>query len=139
MNVGIIQTVFIVDDEPLVLRATSRLLRAMGFKVAAFNSPEEFLRRYNPYAEGCLVLDVSMPGMGGLELQESLAKAGSLLPVIFLTGYGDQPIIERAMKAGAVAFLPKPCAPEELRDAVQRALAMDQDRRQRGSGSRVSN
>ena len=77
MNVG---SVFIVDDEPLVLRATSRPLRAMGFKVAAFNSPEEFLRRCNPHAEGCLVLDVSMPGMGGLELQESLAKAGNLLP-----------------------------------------------------------
>jgi FixJ family two-component response regulator len=80
------------------------------------------------------VLDVSMPGMGGLELRESLAKAGNLIPVIFLTGYGDQPIIERATKAGAVAFLIKPCAPEELRAAVKRALAMDRNRRQSGAG-----
>jgi FixJ family two-component response regulator len=131
MNVGFIQTIFIVDDEPLVLRATSRLLRAMGFNVAAFNSPEEFLRRYNPDAQGCLVLDVSMPGIGGLELQESLAKAGIALPIIFLTGYGDQPIVERAMKAGAVAFLTKPCAPDELHAAVKSGLAMDRNRRQR--------
>jgi FixJ family two-component response regulator len=125
------QTVFIIDDEPLVLRATSRVLRAAGNNVATFNSPEEFLRQYHPDASGCLVLDVSMPGMGGLALQERLEQGGNHVPIIFLTGYGDPPIIERAMKAGAVAFLIKPCTSEELLAAIQRAFIMDRNLRER--------
>src|ERR1700757_4855107 len=94
-------TVFVVDDYAPVRRSITRLLGAAGFAVAAFASAEEFLAQYDPGVWGCLVLDVAMPALNGLQLQDILAKAGSLLPIIFLTGEGDIPKTVRAMKQGA--------------------------------------
>lgn len=118
-------TVFLVDDDPSVLRAVGRLLRSAGLNVATFNSPQEFLEKQNPDAPGCLVLDMTMPGLNGLELQQALARAGNHLPIIFLTGHGDVPMSVRAMKSGAVDFLSKPCPDEELLEAIKQALARD--------------
>ena len=101
-------TVFVVDDYAPVRSSISRLLRAAGFAVAAFASAEEFLAQYDPQRLGCLVLDLAMPTLNGLELQHILAKAGSLLPIIFLTGHGDIPKSVQAMKHGASDFLTKP-------------------------------
>jgi FixJ family two-component response regulator len=123
--------VFLVDDDPAVLRAVGRLLRSAGLNVTTFHSPQEFLDRQNPEAPGCLVLDVTMPGLNGLELQQALIRAGNHLPIIFLTGNGDIPMTVRAMKSGAVDFFRKPCPDEELLAAIGRALAHDQLFRQR--------
>jgi FixJ family two-component response regulator len=101
-------TVFVVDDYAPVRSSISRLLRAAGFLVAAFGSAGEFLAQYDPAIWGCLLLDVAMPALNGLELQQILAKAGSLLPIIFLTGQGDIPQSVQAMKHGASDFLTKP-------------------------------
>ena len=117
--------VFVVDDYPPLRRSVSRLLRAAGFTVAAFASAEEFLAQYNPGIWGCLVLDVAMPALNGLELQEILAKAGSLLPIIFLTGEGDIPECVQAMKRGATDFLTKPVNDEDLLAAVRVAIRKD--------------
>jgi FixJ family two-component response regulator len=115
-------TVFVVDDYAPVRRSISRLLRAAGFAVAAFASADEFLARYDPSVWGCLVLDLAMPTLNGLELQHILAEAGSLLPIIFLTGEGDIPKSVRAMKHGATDFLTKPVDDEELLAAVHAAI-----------------
>ena len=115
-------TVFVVDDYAPVRRATSRLLHAAGFVVAAFASAEEFLAQYNPQSLGCLVLDLAMPTLNGLELQRILAKTGSLLPIIFLTGEGDIPKSVQAMKQGASDFLTKPVNDEDLLAAVRVAI-----------------
>jgi FixJ family two-component response regulator len=115
-------TVFIVDDYAPVRRSISRLLRAAGFAVAAFASPEEFLAQYDPHSLGCLVLDVAMPTVNGLELQRILAKAGSLLPIIFLTGHANIPKSVHAMKHGASDFLTKPVSDEDLLAAVRVAI-----------------
>ena len=119
-------TVFLVDDDPSVLRAIGRLVRSAGWNVATFGSAQEFLDRPNPDAPGCLVLDLSMPGLNGLELQQALARAGNRLPIIFLTGHGDIPMSVRAMKSGALDFLSKPCVDEELLSAIRLALSRDQ-------------
>ena len=102
------ERVYLVDDEPAVLKALSRLLRSAGLEAVTFGSPEEFLARIDPDAEGCVVLDVAMPGLDGLALQEALASRGVELPTLFLTGHGDVPQSVRAMKGGAVDFLTKP-------------------------------
>ena len=115
-------TVFVVDDYAPVRRATSRLLHAAGFVVAAFASAEEFLAQYNPQSLGCLLLDLAMPTLNGLELQRILAKTGSLLPIIFLTGEGDIPKSVQAMKQGASDFLTKPVNDEDLLAAVRVAI-----------------
>jgi FixJ family two-component response regulator len=115
-------TVFVVDDYAPVRRSISRLLRAAGFVVAAFASAEEFLEQYDPQTLGCLVLDLAMPTLNGLELQSILAKAGSLLPVIFLTGTADIPKSVQAMKQGASDFLIKPVNDEDLLAAVRVAI-----------------
>ena len=115
-------TVFVVDDYAPVRRSISRLLRAAGFAVAAFASADEFLAQYDPSVWGCLVLDLAMPTLNGLELQHILAEAGSLLPIIFLTGEGDIPKSVRAMKHGATDFLTKPVDDEELLAAVHAAI-----------------
>jgi len=130
-------TVFLVDDDVSVLRAIARLVRSAGWKVAAFHSPQDFLDRQDPDAPGCLVLDVTMPGLNGLELQQALAHAGNYLPIIFLTGTGDIPTSVRAMKSGAVDFLSKPCRDEELLGAIQYALAKDQQFRQQQAQERA--
>jgi FixJ family two-component response regulator len=118
-------TVFLVDDEPEVLKAVARLLRAEGIPVSAFSSPREFLDQVDPDAPGCLVLDMSMPGVSGLEVQRELEARGCHLPVIFLTGRADVPDTVRAMKGGASDFLTKPVEDEELLGAVRRAIEKD--------------
>jgi FixJ family two-component response regulator len=115
--------IYLVDDDPSFLRALSRRLRAAGYQVETFASAEEFLTRCRSDAAGCAVLDLQMPGLGGLELQEALAVAEEPLAVVFLTAHGDISSSVHAMKRGAVDFLTKPVRGDELLDAVQRALA----------------
>jgi FixJ family two-component response regulator len=117
--------VFVVDDDPAIRDALTSLLRSVGLAVETFGSAQEFLNRLPPDGPGCLVLDVRLPGVSGLDLQRALATAQMPLPIIFLTGYGDIPMSVRAMKAGAVDFLPKPFHDQELLDAIQQALERD--------------
>ena len=118
-------TIFIVDDYAPVRKAISRLLRASGFSVAAFASAEEFLAQYDPQEPGCVVLDLAMPAVSGLQLQGILAEKGSLLPIIFLTAHGDIPKSVQAMKHGAIDFLTKPVNDEDLLAAVRVAIEKD--------------
>jgi len=118
-------TVFIVDDEAPVRKALSRLLRAAGFVVAAFASPGEFLAQHDLHKPGCLVLDLMMPGIDGIELQKALARKGSVLPIIFLTGHGDIPKSVQAMKSGALDFLTKPVNDENLLASIRAAIKRD--------------
>ena len=129
-------TVFIVDDDPAVLKSLARLLRSARLDVATFSSPREFLERHDPSASGCLVLDVAMPGLNGLELQEALTTKGSELPIIFLTGHGDIPMSVQAMKRGALDFLTKPVNDEDLLQAVH--VAIDKDCLQRQTRAEVT-
>ncbi len=115
-------TVFVVDDYAPGRRSISRLLQAAGFAVTAFASAKEFLAQYDAEAPGCLVLDLAMPAVSGLELQGILADRGSLLPIIFLTAYGDIPKSVQAMKLGASDFLTKPVNDEDLLAAVRAAI-----------------
>ena len=115
-------TVFVVDDYAPGRRSISRLLRAAGFAVTVFASAKEFLAQYDAEAPGCLVLDLAMPAVSGLELQDILADRGSLLPIIFLTAYGDIPKSVQAMKRGASDFLTKPVNDEDLLAAVRVAI-----------------
>jgi FixJ family two-component response regulator len=118
-------TIFVVDDYAPGRRSISRLLRAAGFAVTAFASAGEFLAHYDPQASGCLVLDLTMPAVSGLELQGILADRGSLLPIIFLTAHGDIPKSVQAMKRGASDFLMKPVNDEDLLAAVRAAIEKD--------------
>jgi FixJ family two-component response regulator len=115
-------TVFLLDDEPGMLKALTRLLAAEGFNVRAFTSAKAFLESYHPEALSCLVLDVAMPELNGLELQQRLTRAGILLPIVFLTGHGDIPMSVQAIQAGAVDFLTKPVKDVDLLHAVRVAL-----------------
>ncbi len=115
--------IYLVDDDPSFLRALSRRLRAADYQVETFGSAEEFLTHRRSDSAGCAVLDLQMPGPGGLELQEALAQAEQPLPVVFLTAHGELSSAVHAMKRGAVDFLAKPVQGEELLDALQRALA----------------
>jgi FixJ family two-component response regulator len=134
-------TVFLVDDDPSVLKALSRVVREEGWSVETFESAEAFLAQRGQEAQGCLVLDVTMPGLDGLELQSRLTIAGKSLPIVFVTGHGDIPMSVRAIKAGAADFLTKPVQGEVLVAAVhaaidhhasvQQALAESADLRQR--------
>jgi FixJ family two-component response regulator len=123
-------TVFIVDDDPAVLKSLSRLLRSVEFNVTTVGSPEEFLAQHDPRAPGCLILDVAMPGLNGLELQEALTQKASSIPIIFVTGHGDIPMGVQAMKRGALDFLTKPVSDDDLIKAVQAALEKDRIARQ---------
>jgi len=118
-------TVFIVDDDPGVLIGVSRLIRSTGLKVASFGSPQEFLEQHDPQAPGCLVLDVAMPELNGLELQEALIKMGCPIPIIFLTGHGTVPVSVKAMKSGALDFLSKPVDEKDLIAAIRIAIEKD--------------
>ena len=118
-------TVFVVDDYAPGRRAVARLLRTAGFVVAVFASAEDFLAQYDPAAWGCLVLDLSMPHVSGLELQSILVGKGSFLPIIFLTAHGDVSTSVQAMKHGAVDFLTKPVNDEDLLAAVRVAIEKD--------------
>jgi FixJ family two-component response regulator len=117
--------VFAVDDDASVLKAVARLLRSSGLAVTTFSSPREFLDGYDRQAHGCVILDVQMPGLSGLELQNALAADGTGLPIIFLTGKGDIPMTAKAMKRGAVDFLTKPVDERDLLEAVRSAIAKD--------------
>jgi len=123
-------TVFVVDDYAPVRNAISRLLRAAGFVVAAFASADAFLSQYDPEASGCLVLDLAMPAVSGLELQGTLVQTGSLLPIIFLTAHGSIPHSVHAMKQGASDFLTKPVNDEDLLAAVRTAIEKNRALRQ---------
>ena len=116
------QIVFVVDDDASVLKGLRRLLAAAGLEVAGFESPQQFLERFDPGAPGCLVLDLAMPGLNGMELQQELAARGSTLPVVFLTGHGDVPTSVQAMKRGAADFLTKPVDEKDLLAAVRNAF-----------------
>jgi FixJ family two-component response regulator len=117
--------VILVDDDPSFRRSTERLLRTAGYQVQSFASALEFLHSRRPDVSACLVSDVRMPGLNGLDLQSELARAGWQIPIIFITGHGDVPTSVRAMKAGAVDFLGKPFREQDLLDAIERALARD--------------
>lgn len=123
------RTVFVVDDDASVLRSLERLLRAAEYAVEAYASPQAFLEQANMERPGCGVVDLRMPDLGGLDLQEELTRRGLAIPLVFLTGHGDVPSSVRAMKAGAVDFLSKPCDDADLLAAVERALARDAEAR----------
>lgn len=121
--------VYVVDDEPALLRALSRLLRAAGFDVATAESAEAFLKGFDSQKPGCLILDLKMPGLNGLELQRRLTRVDATLSIIFLTGTGDVPASVEAMKSGAVDFLTKPVDEDRLLQAVRQALRQTMDHR----------
>jgi two-component system, LuxR family, response regulator FixJ len=122
-------TVYVVDDDDGMRRALNLLLNTVGYKTAAFASPKEFLDKFKSDAAGCLVLDIRMPGMSGLELQQHLNRLGSMLPVIFITGHGDVPMAVQAMKEGAFEFVQKPFRDQDLLDRINHALELDKENR----------
>jgi FixJ family two-component response regulator len=125
-------TVFIVDDDGRMRAAMQRLLKTVGLHSEVFAAPQDFLQRKLPDAPSCLILDVRLPGMSGLELQSKLTEAGVQIPIIFITSHGDIPMTVKAMKSGAVEFLTKPFRDQELIDAIQQALKRNTEvRRQR--------
>jgi FixJ family two-component response regulator len=126
--------VFVVDDDELIRTALTSLIRSVGLSVETFGSAREFLTSQRPDAPGCLVLDVRLPGLSGLDLQRDLAQADITLPIIFITGYGDIPMTVQAMKAGAVEFLTKPFRGQDLLDAIQQAIERDRLARQQRAG-----
>ena len=117
--------VYVVDDEPAVSISLKRLLRSVGLEARTCASAQEFLRSERPDAPGCLVLDVRLPGLSGLDLQQELAAVKIALPVIFITGHGDIPMTVQAMKGGAIEFLTKPFRDQELLDAIHLGLSLD--------------
>jgi FixJ family two-component response regulator len=122
--------VFIVDDDVRMRAATQRLLKSVGLHSESFSTPEEFLRKKLPNAPCCLLLDVRLPGMSGLDVQRKLTEMGIQIPVIFITGHGDIPMTVQAMKSGAMEFLTKPFRDQDLIDAIQQALKRDSQTRQ---------
>jgi FixJ family two-component response regulator len=122
--------IFIVDDDESLREMVSGLLRSVGLQVQVFGSTAEFIGCKRPDAPSCLVLDVRLPGMSGLDFQAQLAEANISIPIIFMTGHGDIPMSVKAMKAGAIEFLTKPFRDQDLLDAVQLALKHDQTRRE---------
>ena len=121
--------VFVVDDDLSVRHSTERLMRSAGLEVQSFQSAREFLKHPRPKCPSCLVLDVRMPGLSGLDLQQELARAGIGIPIIFITGHGDIPMSVRAMKSGATEFLTKPFRSRTLLDAVRTAIEKDRSAR----------
>src|SRR5258705_8519253 len=117
--------VFFIDDDPLYRRSSERLARSVGFTVQSFESARDFLSSRRPNVPSCLVLDVRLPGLSGLDLQRELAEAGVHIPIIFVTGHGDIPMSVQAMKAGASEFLTKPFRDQQLLEAIGLALSQD--------------
>jgi FixJ family two-component response regulator len=117
--------VFVIDDDESMREALKSLIRSVGLKVETFASAHEFLQSRRPDLPACLILDVRMPGLSGLDLQRDLSEANIHIPIIFITGHGDIPMSVRAMKAGAVEFLTKPFRDQDLLDAIQQALERD--------------
>ncbi len=128
--------VFVVDDDPSVRDALAGLLRSVGLSARLFASTQDFLASERPDAPSCLVLDVRLPGSGGLDLQRDLADSSSEVPIVFITGHGDIPMSVRAMKAGAVEFLTKPFRDQELLDAIN--LGLERDRARRSKAGEVA-
>ena len=123
-------TVFIIDDDAAVRTSIQDLLESVGLRRDSFRTAEEFLRSKRPGGPSCLLLDVKLPGVNGLDFQRQLAEAGILIPIIFITGYGDIPMTVKAMKSGAVEFLTKPFIDEDLLNAIRQALDRDRMARQ---------
>jgi FixJ family two-component response regulator len=126
-------TVFVVDDDDLVRASIQGLLKSVGLRSEAFGAAQEFLRSKRPEGPSCMVLDVRLPGINGLDFQRELADAGIRIPIIFITGHGDIPMTVRAMKSGAVEFLTKPFRDQDLLDAIHQALDRDRAARQHQS------
>jgi len=125
-----VTTVYVVDDDDGVRTSLGILLDAAGYRAVPFSSAADFLAQYDPVRPGCLVLDMRMPGMTGMELLRELARRGAFLPVIFITGHGDVPMAVEAMKAGAFDFLQKPFSPPDFLVRIESALAADTEARQ---------
>ncbi|HIP52687.1 MAG TPA: response regulator transcription factor, partial [Chromatiales bacterium] len=121
--------VFVVDDDQAMRSSLKWLIESVGMRVETYGSADEFIKNYYPGRSGCLLLDVRMPGMSGLELQEYLADQQIRIPVVIITGHGDVPMAVRAMKAGAVDFIEKPFNDEFLLDSIRNALALDEHQR----------
>jgi FixJ family two-component response regulator len=126
-------TVFVVDDDPSVRASVQGLLESESLRCESFGTAEEFLRNKRPDGPSCLVLDVSLPGVNGLDFQRELADSGIRIPIIFITGHGDIPMTVKAMKSGAVEFLTKPFHDQDLLDAIRQALDRDRATRQQQS------
>jgi FixJ family two-component response regulator len=124
-------TVFVIDDDARMRAALERLLKSVGLHAESFATPQDFLRHKLPDVASCLILDVRLPGMSGLEVQRKLNEGGVSIPIIFVTGHGDIPMTVEAMKSGAVEFLTKPFRDQDLVDAIQHALKRDDELRQR--------
>jgi FixJ family two-component response regulator len=133
MTPAAIPTVFVVDDDPSVRAAIQGMLKSVGLHSETFGTPHEFLRSNRPDGPSCLVLDVRLPGVNGLDFQRHLADAGVHIPIIFITGHGDIPMTVKAMKSGAVEFLTKPFRDQDLLDAIYQALDRDRITRQQQS------
>jgi FixJ family two-component response regulator len=123
-------TVFVVDDDDLVRASIQGMLKSVGLRSETFATPQEFLRSKRTDGPSCLVLDVRLPGVSGLDFQQELANVGVHIPIIFITGHGDIPMTVKAMKSGAVEFLTKPFRDQDLLDAINQALDRDRARRQ---------
>ncbi len=124
-----VPTIYIIDDDDGMRRALSLLLSTVGYQTESFASSDAFLQRFDPDRHGCLILDIRMPGMSGLELQQHLNKTGSMLPLIFITGHGDVPMAVQAMKEGAFEFIQKPFRDQDLLDRINHALKQDAENR----------
>jgi FixJ family two-component response regulator len=136
MEEGSEQIVFVVDDDESMRVALTHLFQTMNLRVEVFSTPTAFLESKFPNIASCLVLDIRLPGVNGLEFQDVLAKEGIHIPIVFMTGHGDIPMSVKAMKAGAIDFLPKPFRDQDMLDAVMRAF--DQDRKRREEEKAVS-
>jgi FixJ family two-component response regulator len=130
------EVVFVIDDDASLRHSLSSLFRSIGLKVEVFDSATDFLKIGRPEVASCLVLDVRLPGLSGLDFQTELAKANIRIPIVFITGHGDIPMTVKAMKAGAVEFLTKPFREQDLLDAVR--LGLERDRRRREGETIVS-
>jgi FixJ family two-component response regulator len=125
--------VFVIDDDELVRAAIRGMLKSVGLRAETFETPQEFLGSKRPDGPSCLVLDVRLPGVSGLDFQRELADAGASIPIIFITGHGDIPMTVKAMKSGAIEFLTKPFRDQDLLDAIHQALDRDRATRQQQS------
>jgi FixJ family two-component response regulator len=130
MTAAAVPTVFVIDDDDLVRKSIQGMLKSVGLRSEAFGTPQEFLRNERSDGPSCLILDVRLPGVSGLDFQRELSDAGVRIPIIFITGHGDIPMSVRAMKSGAVEFLTKPFRDQDLLDAIHQALDRDRVTRQ---------
>jgi FixJ family two-component response regulator len=135
MTKNVADMVFVIDDDESIREALKSLIRSVGLSVQTFASAHDFLQSSRPDVPSCLILDVRMPGLSGLDLQRDLAEANIHIPIIFITGHGDIPMSVRAMKAGAIEFLTKPFRDQDLLDAIQQALERDRQVRSQQAGS----